>query len=79
VRCVETVEPLAQRRGLPVERAEVLGVDGDPEALLALLVDPGADKLVLCSHGELIGTVLERLVGRALDTGGQLTWPKGSA
>lgn len=74
-----TVEPLAQRRGLPVERAEVLGVDGDPEALLALLVDPGADKLVLCSHGELIGTVLERLVGRALDTGGQLTWPKGSA
>ena len=52
-------------------------MDGDPEALLALLVDPSADKLVLCSHGELIGTVLERLVGRALDTGGQLDLAEG--
>jgi phosphohistidine phosphatase SixA len=79
VRCLQTVEPLGQRRGLPVERAEVLGVDADPDALLALLVDPSAGELVLCSHGELIGTVLERLVGRGLDTGGQPTWPKGSA
>jgi phosphohistidine phosphatase SixA len=76
VRCVQTVEPLAQRRGLPVERAEVLGVDADPEALLALLVDPAAAEAVLCSHGELIRTVLERLGGRGLDTAGQLAWPK---
>lgn len=80
VRCVQTVEPLAQRHGLAVERrAEVLGVDGDPEALLAMLVDPAAAELVLCSHGELIGIVLERLVGQGLDVGGQPTWPKGSA
>jgi hypothetical protein len=51
-------------------------VDGDPEALLALLVDPAAAEAVLCSHGELIGTVLERLGGRGLDTAGQLAWPK---
>jgi hypothetical protein len=54
-------------------------VDGDPEALLALLVDPAAAQAVVCSHGELIGTVLERLVGRGLDVGGQLIWPKGCA
>jgi phosphohistidine phosphatase SixA len=30
VRCVQTVEPLAQRRGLPVERAEVLGWTATP-------------------------------------------------
>ena len=54
-------------------------MDGDPEALLALLVDPAAAQAVVCSHGELIGTVLERLVGRGLDVGGQLIWPKGCA
>ena len=67
VRSVQTVQPLAQRRGLPVERAEILGVDADPAALLALLVDPAAAEAVPCSHGELIGTVLERLVGQGLD------------
>jgi hypothetical protein len=30
MRCLQTVEPLAQRRGLAIERAEALGVDGDP-------------------------------------------------
>jgi 8-oxo-dGTP diphosphatase len=28
VRCLQTIEPLAQRRGLPIEPAQVLGVDG---------------------------------------------------
>jgi broad specificity phosphatase PhoE len=39
VRCLQTVEPLARRRGLPVEAAEVLGVDADPATLVALLLD----------------------------------------
>jgi phosphohistidine phosphatase SixA len=78
-RCLQTVEPLAQRRALPVECAEVLGTDGDPDTLLALLLDPAAGDAVLCSHGELIGTVLERLAGRGLASGGQPSWPKGSA
>jgi 8-oxo-dGTP diphosphatase len=34
VRCLQTVEPLAQRRGLPIEPAQVLGVDADPAALV---------------------------------------------
>jgi phosphohistidine phosphatase SixA len=66
-RCLQTVEPLAQRCGHALERAEVLGVDGDPDWLLALLVDPSAARAVFRSHGELIGTVLERLVSRGLD------------
>ena len=78
VRCVQTVEPLAQRRGLPVERAEVLGVDGDPEALLALLVDPAAAEAVLCSHSEVIGQVLQRLAAGGLTLADRLRWEKGS-
>jgi phosphohistidine phosphatase SixA len=77
VRCLETVEPLARRRGLPVEAAEVLRGDADPAMLVALLLDPAADEAVVCSHGELIGAALKRLVGSDLDPGGELVWPKG--
>jgi 8-oxo-dGTP diphosphatase len=75
VRCLQTVEPLAARRGLTAEINEGLGVEGDPAALEALLVDPGAGELLVCSHGELIGTVLRRLVRGQLATD---SWPKGS-
>jgi broad specificity phosphatase PhoE len=77
VRCLQSVEPLAQRRGLPVEPADILGLDGDPDALVALLLDPAVGEAVLCSHGELIGTVLRRLIGHAVDDD-RLVWPKGS-
>src|SRR5512133_1491321 len=77
-RCLLTVEPLAQRRGLPIEPAQVLGVDADPAYLVALLLDPAVDAAVLCSHGDLIRTVLERLVGHDLDDAVELAWPKRS-
>jgi phosphohistidine phosphatase SixA len=41
VRCLQTVEPLAERRGLTPDTSEVLGVGGDPAALLRLLLDRG--------------------------------------
>jgi len=78
VRCLQTVEPLAQRRGLRVESADVLGVDADPNDLVAQLLDPAAAEAVLCSHGELIGAALIRLVGERFEDNG-LSWPKGSA
>jgi phosphohistidine phosphatase SixA len=77
VRCLETVEPLAQRRGHRVESADVLGVDADPTDLVALLLDPASARAVLCSHGELIGAALTRLVGERFK-GDSLSWPKGS-
>jgi phosphohistidine phosphatase SixA len=75
VRCLQTVKPLAARRGLTTETSEALGVEGDPAALEELLLDPRARDLLVCSHGELIGTVLRRLVGADLGTD---RWPKGS-
>jgi phosphohistidine phosphatase SixA len=77
VRCLQTVAPLAQRRGLRVESTDVLGVDADPTDLVALLLDPVAAEAVLCSHGELIGVALNRLVGEKAE-GASLSWPKGS-
>jgi phosphohistidine phosphatase SixA len=77
VRCLQTVEPLAQSRGLRVESADVLGVDADLTDLVALLLDPAAAEAVLCSHGELIGAALIWLVGEGFE-GDSLSWPKGS-
>jgi broad specificity phosphatase PhoE len=77
VRCQQTVQPLAERRGLRVETADALGVDADSTELVALLLDPAASETVLCSHGELIGDVLRWLLGHDLD-GETLVWPKGS-
>jgi 8-oxo-dGTP diphosphatase len=75
VRCFQTVEPLAARRGLTPETTEVIGVEGEPAGLLELLLDPGVGDLLVCSHGELIGMVLRRLIGQALQAD---SWPKGS-
>jgi broad specificity phosphatase PhoE len=77
-RCLQTVEPLAHRRGLPVEPAQVLGVDADSGELVTLLLDPAVGAAVLCSHGELIGAILERVGGHDLDDETELAWPKGS-
>ena len=77
MRCQQTVQPLAECRGLRVETADALGVDADSTELVALLLDPAASETVLCSHGELIGDVLRWLLGHDLD-GETLVWPKGS-
>lgn len=77
-RCVQTVRPLARRRDLPIEPAGELGVDADPALLLAWLHDAAARDTVFCTHGELIGAVLEPLVAGAEERYGRCEWPKGS-
>ncbi|HSK96321.1 MAG TPA: hypothetical protein VK891_06875, partial [Euzebyales bacterium] len=78
LRCVQTVEPLARRRGVEVRTATELGVDGDPDAAVARLLEGGAAHTVWCSHGELISEVLARLRARDAPLGDGAAWPKGS-
>jgi 8-oxo-(d)GTP phosphatase len=58
VRCVETVVPLANTRGMPVERSEALAEGADAEAALALFRADGVP-LVACVHGDMV----EELIG----------------
>jgi len=58
-RCVETVEPLARARGLPVESEDALAEGASTERALALVEDAEAP-LVACVHGDLV----EELLGR---------------
>ena len=62
VRCVQTVEPLAEAHGIAVEVAEALaeGVDGDGVADLVAGLD---GDVVLCTHGD-VGTLLLKQVRR---------------
>jgi 8-oxo-dGTP diphosphatase len=78
VRCLQSVEPLARRLGRPVEPADALGVDGTGPGVLALLADPALDHAVLCTHGELIGEVLDELQRAGIELSHSPHWPKGS-
>jgi phosphohistidine phosphatase SixA len=77
VRCRQTVQPLAARRGRPVEENEALGVDGSGAAVAELLVDPALEEAVLCTHGEQIGEVFGELQRVGLELSDPPRWPKG--
>jgi 8-oxo-dGTP diphosphatase len=78
LRCQQTVEPLARDRRLRIEPEVTLGVDADLGRVLALLADPWLQDTVVCTHGEVIGQVLTRLVADGLAVDQPLAWPKGS-
>jgi phosphohistidine phosphatase SixA len=56
-RCVQTVEPLAVTRGLPVATDEALAEGAGAEAALALFRRTESD-LVACVHGDLVVELL---------------------
>jgi broad specificity phosphatase PhoE len=69
VRCVQTVQPLADKLDLPVEHHAALAEEADLKQTWSLLEDvatkPG--DTVLCSHGNVIPSLLDRLHRRGID------------
>ena len=67
IRCTETVEPLAQRLHLPVEPSPSLE-EGAPLPEALRLVEKVADEpTVLCTHGDVIGELLDHLRRTGVD------------
>jgi 8-oxo-dGTP diphosphatase len=64
-RCVQSVEPLARARALPLEYRHELGDDAGSEEALALMRELAGEPVVLCSHGDLI----RELLGEELEKG----------
>lgn len=60
-RCVETVAPLAEALGLEVEPRAELAEGAAPEALAAMIDEVVGFDAVLCSHGDVIPALLERV------------------
>lgn len=65
LRCTQTVEPLAAALALPLETVEGLAEGADLAAALALITSLNGDA-ALCSHGDVIGELLEYLVARGV-------------
>ncbi len=80
LRCRQTVEPLAARFGLVVEIEPRLGEGSSMSDALALIGSLGNRPVVLCSHGDLIPGLVDRLAPGALELegGAGVPVPKGS-
>lgn len=60
VRCIETVEPLASERGIPIEHNDALAEGAPLHATLALLENAmGAE--VWCTHGDVVENLISHL------------------
>ncbi|MEM7141059.1 MAG: phosphoglycerate mutase family protein [Actinomycetota bacterium] len=80
LRCVDTIAPAAQTHGLEVEIRAPLTEGARPNDLLELLRDEAATEgdLVVCSHGDLIPEVLNRLLREGMSVLGPRGCEKGS-
>lgn len=78
-RCVQTVEPLAELRGLDITENEVLW-EGHGEDCIALVQELVGTDTVLCTHGDNIPDVLTHLARtQGLSLGRHPDWKKASA
>lgn len=76
VRCIATVEPLADRLGLKVEADDRLmegATAADVESLLR-----EADSAAVCTHGDVIPLLLRRLTEQGMAPQQGLRWAKAS-
>jgi len=77
-RCVQTITPLAARLGLEPERHDDLAEESDVDTAWALLESLAGTDTVLCSHGNLISPMLDRVLRRGAEIEGEWTCRKGS-
>ena len=77
-RCVQTVTPLAERLGLELEHHDALAEESDVEAAWALLESLAGTDAVLCSHGNLISPMLDRVLRRGAHIDGEWVCHRGS-
>ena len=77
VRCVQTLEPLAERLGLDVEIDKRLAEGSPVESTLALVGDV-PDQAVLCSHGDVIPELIDALARRGMELGTAVDWRKAT-
>ena len=80
IRCVQSLEPLAERVGCKVETDERLaeGSDGEDALALAEELRMKDDAVALCSHGDVIPDMLRILKATTARIKEPLLWPKGS-
>jgi 8-oxo-dGTP diphosphatase len=69
VRCVQSVEPLAHRLGVPVEIADELQEGAPLDEVLRLIEKVSDRKAVLCTHGDVVLELLKHLKASGVKIG----------
>ena len=64
VRCSQTMEPLSEATGIVIASNEALAEGSASDAQVALLDSIAGQTVVLCSHGDVLGSMLELLKQR---------------
>ena len=77
VRCIQSVEPLAERLGLPVETEEALAEETPLRESLRLVEKVSDRPTVLCTHGDVLGELLSHCERHGISTG-EARMEKGS-
>ncbi len=77
LRCVQTLEPLAQKHHEPVVADDRLAEDAGFEGALELLATL-PNNSVLCSHGDVIPATIAALERRGCEITGRPDWRKAS-
>lgn len=77
-RCVQSVQPLAEARGIAVEHSDVLAEGTAREAIGVLLSNLTGQDVALCSHGDVIQAALFWLADHDVDVGNDLRLQKAS-
>lgn len=77
-RCIETVQPLAEKMGVEVETRPELREGADARDIIALLDKHAARNVAICAHGDVIPGVIRRLRTNGLRIKGKHANQKGS-
>ena len=77
LRCVQSLEPLAEIAGLKIEEDDRLGEGSSIEDSLAVARD-APDRAVLCSHGDVIPDLIAALVRRGMELTNEPDWRKAT-
>ena len=77
-RCIETVLPLGRSRGIEVTEEPLLTEGASAERLLACLRDRTTHDLVLCSHGDVIPSLVRLLLAGGMRADGGVVAKKAS-
>jgi phosphohistidine phosphatase SixA len=78
VRCVQTVEPLATARELPIETTKELEEGAGAERAIRLIKQQSGKQIVLCTHGDVVEEFLERLIAQEILPRARANAEKGS-
>jgi broad specificity phosphatase PhoE len=79
VRGVQSVQPLADERGLTVEWAEGLAEEARDDEVIALLKEVSKSEVVLSTHGNIIPVILDHVAGQGVEfRDAPHVWQKGS-